>query len=101
MYPSDYAYATDLDVCTKTGNNYDADTTNCKNKDWLLDTINYTWTMSPPFGIACLAFLVNTSGSVTTAYVYYAFGVRPVAYLKLNSQIVNGTGTRSAPYIIG
>ena len=101
MYPSDYAYATDLSVCTKDGNNYDTDTTNCKNKDWLLDTINHTWTMSPNSGNASSAFYVNASGCVRYVYVYGASGVRPVAYLKSNLQIVNGTGTQSDPYIIG
>ena len=102
MYPSDYAYATDLSVCTKDGYNYDGDKTNCGGKDWLLDTSKYTWTMSPRSGYAYIAFHVSTSGSVRNSNVVYdAGGVRPVAYLKSNLQIVNGTGTKSDPYILG
>lgn len=102
MYPSDYSYATDLSVCIQNGNNYQKDTTNCKNKDWLLDTSNQTWTLSPRSDYASSAFYVYTSGYVEGArYVYNAYGVRPVAYLKSNIQIVNGTGTQSDPYIIG
>ena len=102
MYPSDYAYATDLSVCTKDGYNYDGDTTNCKNKDWLLDTSKINWTMSPKSGDAYFAFRVYSSGYVAfNGYVYGAHVVRPVAYLKSNSQIINGTGTQSDPYILG
>ena len=102
MYPSDYAYATDLSVCTKDGYNYDGDKTNCGGKDWLLDTSKYTWTMSPRSGYAYIAFHVSTSGSVRNSNVVYdAGGIRPVAYLKSNLQIVNGTGTKSDPYILG
>ena len=101
MYPSDYAYATDLSVCTKNGYNYDGDKTNCGGKDWLLDTSSTTWSMSPYSGNADDAFYVLTSGFVTSTHdVSNADGVRPVAYLKSNLQIVNGTGTQSDPYIL-
>ena len=99
MYPSDYAYATDLSVCTKDGYNYDD--TNCKNKDWLFDTSKIIWTMSPNSGFAYYAFAVAASGYGAINSVCDAFGVRPVAYLKSNSQIINGTGTQSDPYILG
>lgn len=107
MYPSDYAYATDLSVCRKDGYNYNTDNTNCGGKDWLLDTSNFTWTMSPDSGNAYSAFFVDSSGRVIAHgyYVFLSFGVRPVAYLKSSTQIVNGTGTgtgtQSDPYIIG
>ena len=103
MYPSDYAYATDLSVCRKAGNNYDADNTNCRGKDWLLDTSNSTWTISPNSGSSYIAFGVYASGNVNNDYVYDSLGVRPVVYLKSSTQIVNGTGTgtQSDPYIIG
>ncbi len=101
MYPSDYAYATDLSVCTKNGYNYDIDTTNCRGKDWLLDISNITWTMSPSSVVDSIAFYVVTSGDVyRSTIVKNVAGVRPVAYLKSNSQIVNGTGTQSDPYIL-
>ena len=99
MYPSDYAYATDLSVCTKEGYKYDSDTTNCGGKDWLLDTSSNTWTMSP-FSSFYSTFFVRKLDGVFNSFVYDAFGVRPVAYLKSNLQIVNGTGTQSDPYIL-
>ena len=103
MYPSDYAYATDLSVCTKDGNNYNADKTNCTGKDWLFNS-EYQWTMSPVPGAAYLALNVSASGYVYINFgdVFTANGVRPVAYLKSSTQIVNGTGTgtQSDPYIL-
>ena len=103
MYSSDYAYATDLSVCRKDGYNYNTDNTNCGGKDWLLGTSNFTWTMSPDSGVSYRAFYVDSSGLVGRGNVYGSRGVRPVAYLKSSTQIVNGTGTgtQSDPYIIG
>ena len=103
MYPSDYAYATDLSVCTKDGYNYDIDKTNCGGKDWLFNSSS-TWLISPYSGNSYFAFYVISSGLVHgNRNVYDSNGVRPVAYLKSSTQIVNetGTGTQSDPYIIG
>ena len=100
MYPSDYAYATDLSVCTKDGYNYNSDTTNCTGTDWLFNSSS-TWLISPASGFSYSAFLMHSSGSVVPlAAVYDSYGVRPVAYLKSSTQIVNGAGTQSDPYIL-
>ena len=101
MYPSDYAYATDLSVCTKTGYNYDTDD-NCKGKDWLLGTSKNTWTIAPYSSHSYYAFLVYSSGYVYyDYYVYDASGVRPVLYLRSNVSIVSGEGTSDNPYVLG
>ena len=101
MYPSDYTYATDLSVCTQNGNNYEQDTTNCIGKDWLFNSA-YQWTMSPSSGYAYKAFYVHSRGYVNNNnHVFGAAGVRPVAYLKSDIQILNGSGKQSDPYIIG
>ncbi len=102
MYPSDYAYATDLSVCTKDGYNYNNDTTNCTGTDWLFNG-SATRLISPYSGNSSYAFGVGSSGIVNNLYVFFSLGVRPVAYLKSSTQIVNeaGTGTQSDPYIIG
>ena len=99
MYPSDYAYATDLSVCTKNGNNYATDTTNCTGKDWLYNSA-YQWTVSPYSGGAYLAFSVNSSGAVNYSNVYNAYGVRPVLYLKPEVKITGGTGKSNDPYVL-
>ncbi len=100
MYPSDYAYATDLSVCTQDGFNYASDTTNCGEKDWLLDASNWTWTMSPLSGFAYFAFSVAPQGYVIYEDVDEAYGVRPVVYLKPDVKITDGTGESNDPYIL-
>ena len=101
IYPSDYAYATDLSVCTKDPYNYDTDN-NCKNNDWLLDTSNYQWTISPYSSRDNLAFIVYSSGGVKDDhYVGGARGVRAVQYLRSEVTIVEGVGTSTNPYILG
>jgi len=100
IYPSDYAYATDLSVCTK--NPYKYDVINCKNNDWLLDKSNYQWTISSVSSTAYRAFGVHSSGHVYDAYmVNDAWGVRPVQYLRSEVTIVSGEGTSEKPYILG
>ena len=102
MYPSDYTYATDLSVCTKDGYNYDSDRTNCTGTDWLLNS-STNWFISPASDYSYIAFAVFSLGRVYDNYrdVYFSYGVRPVAYLKSSTQIVNGSGTKTDPYQIG
>ena len=104
IYPSDYAYATDLSVCTDDPNAYDGNE-NCYGKDWLLYTDYYQqWTLSPSSVTESAAFFVNYTG-----YVYYDYfegvssskAVRPVQYLKSEVTIVDGEGTDKKPYILG
>lgn len=95
MYPSDYAYATDLSLCTKDGYNYD--NTNCKSNDWLFnDAIQ--WTIAPYSSNASRVFRVTSTGYVNRDAAYSTFGVRPAVYLKSNVAIVSGEGTSSNPY---
>lgn len=99
MYPSDYAYATDLSVCSKDGYNYDGNT-NCKGKDWLLDTSNSAWTIAPDASNSYFAFFVRSSGYVDNDGVCNSRGVRPVLYLKSDVSIASGEGTSTNPYIL-
>ena len=98
MYPSDYAYAVDLSLCTKGGDNYDNST--CKSNDWLFIS-SYQWTLMPTSSSAYYAFLVHSRGYVTNNLVYYTRAARPVLYLKSNVTIVGGEGTSSNPYTLG
>ena len=101
MYPSDYVYATDLSVCTKDGYNYHNDT-NCKEKDWLLDPGNTTWTIAPSLAVTYGEFFVSSTGYVDDYnYVYNAGEVRPVLYLRSNITIVGGTGDVDDSFILG
>ena len=102
MYPSDYVYATDLNLCKQDGYTYNNDTTNCKS--WLLDTTQNTWTISPDSAYVVRTFLVFSTGSVLINginRVCDARGTRPVLYLKSNVSIISGEGTTQEPYVFG
>ena len=98
MYPSDYAYAVDLSLCTKDGHNYDNST--CKSNDWLYLGSN-EWTIMPASSIAFSAFRVHSNGYVGYNNVFYPYAARPVLYLKSDVTIVGGEGTSSNPYQLG
>ena len=99
MYPSDYAYAVDLSLCTKDGWNYT--NSNCYGNDWLYLGSN-EWTIMPVSSYAYRAFIVYSSGTVSHNYnVFNTFAARPVLYLKSNVTIVGGEGTSSNPYTLG
>ena len=98
MYPSDYAYAIDLSLCTKDGYSYSNLT--CKSNDWLYLGSN-EWTIMPASSGAFSAFYVTSAGVVITDYVYSTFAARPVLYLKSDVTIVGGEGTSSNPYQLG
>ena len=98
MYPSDYAYAVDLSLCTRDGYSYDNST--CKSNDWLYLGSN-EWTIMPPSSIAFSAFRVHSNGYVGYNNVFYPYAARPVLYLKSDVTIVGGEGTSSNPYQLG
>ena len=96
MYPSDYAYAVDLSLCTQNGKNYNNST--CTSNDWLYLS-SYEWTIMPASSSASRAFFVMSTGYVSNLFgVYGAYAARPVLYLKSNVTITGGTGTSSYPY---
>ena len=98
MYPSDYAYAVDLSLCTQNGYNYDNST--CKSNDWLLYS-SVQLTIMPRSSYAYYAFNVNSTGRVYDYLVYISYAARPVLYLKSDVTIVEGEGTSSNPYQLG
>ena len=98
MYPSDYAYAADLSLCTKTGYYYNSNTTNCTGTDWLFNSENQ-WLMSPNSGGSFGAWGVGGAGYVLGyGGVVNGSGVRPLAVLKSDVVITGGQGTSDNPY---
>ena len=98
MYPSDYAYAVDLSLCTKTGSNYNNST--CKSNDWLyLGSVELI--IMPASSYAYFAFRVYSTGNVGYNSVFDPRAARPVLYLKSDVTIVGGEGTSSNPYTLG
>ena len=105
MYPSDYAYAADLNLCKLTGYNYESEGSNCATTDWLFNR-KYQWLMSPNSGYSYGAWLVFEAGFV--AYgddgghtVDFEYGVRPLAILKSDVTKLEGEGTSGNPYKLG
>ena len=98
MYPSDFGYAAGNTCVTGTDPyNYDG---GCYQKDWLNDTSNNQWLMSPFSGYSGYAFYVHSSGCVYSHYVDHAGSARPVFYLNSSASISEGEGTSAAPYIL-
>ena len=107
MYPSEYAYAADLSLCTKTGGNYvDWDSyepdPNCAGTDWLFNS-DYQWLMSPNSGNSIGAWIVDGTGYVYSDVIDVVDenGVRPLAVLKSDVTKLEGEGTSGNPYRLG
>ena len=101
MYPSDFGYAAGNTCVTGTTlYNYDV---GCYKKNWLTDTSNNQWLMSPGSGDSGYAFVIFKSGCVYGygGYVSVAGAVRPAFYLTSTTTITSGTGTLTDPYILG
>ena len=103
MYPSDYGYATsggsttDRTSClAKELFNWDS-VSDCKNNDWLYDSSNSQWTLTPPSDTSYRVFYLYSS-------VYYdsarntSSAVSPVLYLSSNVKISRGDGSENSPF---
>ena len=109
MYPSDYGYATsggsttNRATCLNTElyrwNNTSYVSSDCYNNDWLYDSSNYQWTLTPRSSTSGTVFYVGTSGIVNN---YYAFdandSVSPALYLSSNVKISGGDGSENSPW---
>ncbi len=105
MYPSDYGYAVGGDVrvscLAETMYNWNGSTPDCKGNDWLYDSNNYQWTITPVLGSdARNVFLVGSKGHVYGSVANGAVAIRPVAYLRSDTQIVVGDGTIENPHVL-
>ena len=106
MYPSDYGYATsggsstDRETCLNTElSNWDGSSvSDCKDNDWLYNSSNSKWTITPYSSLSTDVFLVNSYGIVSTSYAHRRYTVSPALYLSSNVKISGGEGTESSPY---
>ena len=101
-YPSDYGYATDLNLCTK--NLYEYDSSTCVANNWMFNIITNSgatagWLLTPHSDYAYLASFVYMSGRIDySGYVYRTVTVLPVLSLNSEQNFLGGTGTSSDPY---
>ena len=108
MYPSDYGYATsggsttNRETCLNTVL-YSWNTSSvsdCKNNDWLYNSSNSQWTLTPVASSSYSAFGVDSSGYVSSLDADFTRGVSPALYLNSNVKISGGSGTEESPYTL-
>ena len=106
MYPSDYGYATSggstgRDTCLSYSiHNWDS-YSDCYNHNWLYDSSNWQWTLTPCSVHSSRVFYVSSNGTVS----YYdasnaSHAVSPVVYLSSNVIISGGNGSESSPFTL-
>ena len=106
MYASDYGYATSGGSTTNREACLDIDLYNwsssreCYNNDWLYNSINWQWTLTPNASSSYSAFFVYNNGRVYSFFARDARGVSPALYLNSNVKISGGSGTEESPYTL-
>ena len=104
MYPSDYGYATGGGNTTSRNSclNISLDEwekySDCYNNNWLYDTLNDQWTLTPRSADSFRVFNVFNVGSVFMPSADHRVAVFPTIYLSSNVKITGGTGTSTDPY---
>ena len=109
MYPSDYGYATSGGNSTNRAscmakalyNWDDSSYSDCKNNDWLYNSSQNQWTISPGADGSNHVFRVDSAGYVLFTTAHYALAVRPVVHLKSTIKVISGTGSSTDPFILG
>ena len=111
MYLSDYGYATsggtsmDRYSCLykELFNWNDNSYSDCYNNDWLYNSSNWEWTISPSAHswYANMVFAVRDIGKIGTTAAALDGLVYPSVYLKSSTTILGGEGTLQNPYEIG
>jgi hypothetical protein len=108
MYPSDYGYATSggdtgRDACLNIDlYNWDGDS-NCYENDYLFDSSNWQWTLTPFSSDSFWVFGVHDTGYVriNDSVDSSDYAVRPVGYLISDLIILDGDGSNGNPWILG
>ena len=95
MYPSDYAYATDLSKCKPTLYSYNA--SDCVSNDWLFNSTTQ-WTLTHNSRYSHNVWYVLAAGRMLYRDTSDAYGVRPALYLSEKPIIVSGDGSSTNPY---
>ena len=107
MYPSDYGYATSggssmnrASCLAKELYNWNSSSySDCKNNDWLYDSSNYQWTLTPRSSTSHIVFFVLTYGDVRYRNAYDTdYAVSPALYLSSNVRISGGDGSENSPF---
>ena len=108
MYPSDYGYATsggsttNRETClnTELSNWDDSNVSDCKNNDWLYNSSNYQWTITPYSSSSYRVLFVYNFGHVYSDLANTRNAVSPALYLSSNVKISGGEGSEGNPYTL-
>ena len=107
MYPSDYGYATagglstSRETCLSTPlyNWNNSDISSCKDNNYLFDSENVRWTLTPFSDNSNYIYGINKEGFVNCGIAYYdGLLVQPTIFLKSNITIIEGNGSEESPY---
>ena len=106
MYSSDYGYATsggsttNRETClnTELSNWNSSSVSDCKNNDWLYDSSNHQWTLTPTSDDSDRVFGVLSSGYVYNRIAISNTAVSPALYLSSNVKISRGDGSEISPF---
>ena len=97
-YNDDTKKGYDLNGSSPFNTDYRSET--CKSTNWLLDTSNWFWTVSPSSNGSSYAMGVYNTGNVTAGDTSYSSSLRQSVYLDTIINYVGGSGTIDDPYII-
>ena len=108
IYPSDYMYASSACYNDDTMKGYNSSdlskdyrSETCKSTNWLLDTNNWFWTVSPGSSYPSYVLIVYDSGYLSTGVTTYSDGgLRQSVYLNTNVNYISGDGTIDNPFVI-
>ena len=108
MYSSDYGYATSggssvnrASCLAKELYNWDSSSySDCKNNDWLYDSSNHQWTLTPSSVTSTDVLSLYSDGHVGNAWYSTALAVSPALYLSSNVRINGGDGSHDNPYTL-
>ena len=99
MYISDYGYAVNNSTCSNTPMYEWWNNSNCSSNNWLSSTDEWTLSISASSDYAYRVFYAGHN--IGTSAASLSYDVRPTLYLKTNTLIISGTGTKDDPYILG
>ena len=108
MYPSDYGYATSGGATTNRAsclakemyNWDDSSVSDCKNNDWMYNSSDNQWTITPLQDESSPVFYIHNIGFVGNVPANAYYGVRPVVHLNSAIKVISGSGTKESPYIL-
>ena len=98
MYPSDYGYAAGNECVT--GTDLKKYNKGCQAKDWIYNSSEYQWTITPMLSGINYAYRIGVTGLVVEEIIYIDMSLSPVFYLTSTTSITSGSGTQDDPYLV-